>query len=52
MRSRFLAFKGLKPIGGEICIHEIIIGQPIPLRTPQWPLTMVFTLCFRRPPVV
>lgn len=52
MRSRFLAFKCLKPIGGEICIHEIIIGQPIPLRTPQRPVTVYFTLCFRSPPVV
>ena len=35
MGDWFLAFKGLKPIGGEICARETVIGQPRPLRIPQ-----------------
>ena len=50
MGDWFLAFKGLKPIGGEICACETVIGQPRPLRTPQWPVIMIFTVCFWSPP--
>lgn len=50
MGDWFLAFKDLKPIGGEICAHETVIGQLRPLRTPQWPVTLVFTVCFWSPP--
>ena len=35
MGDWFLAFKDLKPTGGEICAHETVIGQLRPLRTPQ-----------------
>lgn len=50
MGDWFLAFKGLKPIGGEICACETVIGQPRLLRTPQWPVIMIFTVCFWSPP--